>query len=69
VLAIAAASSRRKARLHEYDGLLKRVGAGPLCGGAHGACQEPPQSCIYSIATGNSTCIGLSAFDVHVSGV
>jgi hypothetical protein len=61
------ASDRRKARLHEYEGLLKRVDSGKPCGGARGACAELQHSCITSTKTGNSTCIRLSAFDVHVS--
>jgi hypothetical protein len=68
VLAKIKAASRQKARQHEYEGLLKRVEAGAPCGGAYGACAEPQQSCITTTKTGNSTCIGLSAFDVHVSG-
>jgi hypothetical protein len=68
VLNSLAAVARRKARLHEYDGLLDKINIGTPCGGTHGACLEPQQSCIYSNVTGNSTCIGLSAFDVHVSG-
>jgi hypothetical protein len=67
VLNSIAAVARRKARLHEFEGLLKRVDSGPPCGGVYGACLEPQQSCIYSNVTGNSTCVGLSAFDVHVS--
>jgi hypothetical protein len=67
VLNIIAAVGRRKANEDEYPGLLERVDHGPLCGGAYGPCLGPQQSCIYSSATGDSKCIGLSAFDVHVS--
>jgi hypothetical protein len=70
IMAKMKAIERAKARYHEYDGLLERVHRGAPCGGGGGGggtCPEPRQSCIYSNATGNSTCIGLSAFDVHVS--